>query len=124
MQRRTILEAVLRTHDHPTADQVFEVVKQRIPGVSRTTVYRVLETLVDLGVVRRVQNTGSAVRFDGNTHWHHHLICRQCGRIADFERPELKELSLPKGKPQGFQIDDFAVQFLGTCAECRKQRGR
>ena len=103
------------------ADRVFEVVQERIPGVSRTTVYRVLDTLVDLGVVRRVQNTGNAIRFDGKTHRHHHLICHQCGRMADLETPELNELPLPKGKPQGFQIDDYTVQFIGTCAECRRK---
>lgn len=122
VQRRAIFDAVLERDDHPTADQVFEVVQERIPGVSRTTVYRVLDTLVELGVVRRVQSTGNAVRFDGKTYRHDHLVCRQCGRMADLETPELNELPLPRGKPLGFQIDDYAVQFIGTCAECRKKR--
>ena len=122
VQRRAILEAVLESDDHPTADRVFEVVEERIPGVSRTTVYRVLDTLVELGMIRRVQNTGSAIRFDGKTHRHHHLICCQCGRMADLETPELNELPLPKGKPQGFQIDDYTVQFIGTCPECQESQ--
>ena len=121
VQRRAIFAAVLERDDHPTADGVFEVVQKRIPGVSRTTVYRVLETLVDLGVIRRVQSTGNAIRFDGKTHRHDHLICRQCGRMADLETPELNELPLPKGKPLGFQIDDYTVQFTGICPECRKK---
>lgn len=119
VQRRAIFEVVLERDDHPTADQVFEVVQERIPGVSRTTVYRVLDTLVGLGVIRRVQSTGNAIRFDGKTCRHDHLVCRQCGRIADLETAELNELPLPKGKPQGFQIDDYTVQFTGTCADCR-----
>jgi Fur family peroxide stress response transcriptional regulator len=122
VQRRAIFEAVLERDDHPRADQVLEVVQERIPGVSRTTVYRVLDTLVDLGVVRRVQSTGNAIRFDGKTDRHDHLICRQCGRMADLETSELNELPLPKRKPQGFQIDDYTVQFTGTCAECRKAK--
>src|SRR6266567_7141121 len=56
IQRRVILEAVLDRKDHPTADQLFEDVRSRIPGVSRTTVYRALEALVQLGVVRRANH--------------------------------------------------------------------
>ncbi len=120
VQRRTILAAVLEREDHPTADRVYQVVRERIPGVSRTTVYRVLDTLVELGVIRQVQQTGSAARFDGNTRRHHHLICSRCGCMADLETPELSELPLPKGNPQGFRIHDYTVQFLGICAACRK----
>ncbi len=122
VQRRAIFEAVLQREDHPTADQVFEVVRERIPGISRTTVYRGLDTLVDLGAIGRVQRTGNAIRFDGKARRHDHLICRQCGRVADLDLPELNELPLPKGRPQGFQIDEYTVQFIGTCAECRKKR--
>lgn len=120
VQRRTILEAVLESEDHPTADRVYQAVRGRIPDVSRTTVYRVLDTLVELGVIRQVQQTGNAARFDGNTRRHHHLICSRCGRMADLENPELGQLPLPKGNPKGFRVDDYTVQFLGVCAECRK----
>lgn len=121
-QRRVILEAILEREDHPTADQVFEAVQQRLPQLSRTTVYRTMDTLVELGVIRRVQLTGETGRFDGMIRRHHHLVCMQCHKIMDVADDELDQLSLPKRKLQGFEIDDFSVQFLGTCAECQAKR--
>ena len=123
-QRRVILEAVLERDDHPTADQLYEVVRDRIPGVSRTTVYRVLNTLVEIGAVRKLHHGGGVVRFDGNTARHHHLICRKCNKVIDVESEELNGLSLPDVGTEGFEIDDFSVQLIGTCAACRRADGR
>lgn len=120
IQRRAVLEAVLERSDHPTADQVHEAVQQVLPDVSRTTVYRTLETLVELGLVRRVHQTGTPGRFDGKTYRHHHLVCSRCGKMADIEAPELNELALPE-EAHGFRVDDYMVQLIGVCAECRKQ---
>ncbi len=120
VQRRAILEAVLRSDEHPTADQVFEVVGERVPGVSRTTVYRVLETLVELGVIRRLHHPGPAARFEGKIGRHHHLICRKCNAVIDVEHAALDELPLPNVADKGFEIDDFSVHFTGLCAKCRE----
>jgi Fur family peroxide stress response transcriptional regulator len=114
------LESVLERDDHPTADQIIEVVKQRVPGVSRTTVYRVLEMLVDAGMIRRLHHPGSAARFDGKIRRHHHLICKKCNKVIDLESAKLDRLSVPDVAAEGFEIDDFSVQFVGTCAACRK----
>ena len=119
-QRRTVLEVVLRREDHPTADQVYEAVQARIPRISRRTVYRVLDTLAEMGLIRRVHHPGAATRFDGKTHRHHHLVCIRCNRIVDLESSSLDEVPLPKGKPQGFEIHDFSVQLIGMCRDCRK----
>ena len=121
VQRRVIFQTLLQRQDHPTADQIFEDVRTQIPNISRTTVYRVLEALVGLGVIRRVHSLGSAVRYDGNIDRHHHLVCRQCGRMADWEAPELNNLPMPKRKALGFYIDDYTIQFTGVCAECRRR---
>ncbi|NOX56639.1 MAG: transcriptional repressor [Planctomycetes bacterium] len=121
VQRRVILQTLLQRQDHPTADQIFEDVRKQIPDISRTTVYRVLEALVGLAVIRRVHSMGNAVRYDGNIHRHHHLVCRECGRMADWESPELNNLPMPKRKALGFHIDDYTIQFMGICAECRRQ---
>ena len=74
VQRRAILETLAGHEDHPTADQVFEGVASRLPGLSRTTVYRVLETLVELGVIHKANHLGSAARYDPNTERHHHNL--------------------------------------------------
>ena len=119
IQRRAVFQAVVERDDHPTADQIFEGVNERILGISRTTVYRVLDTLLDLRVVRRVGCTGTPIRFDGRTHRHDHVICRKCGRVADVETSDLEPLPLLEEKPQGFQIEEYSVQFIGTCPQCQ-----
>ncbi len=121
VQRRTILEAVLERDDHPTADQIYDAVKERIPGVSRTTVYRVLETLVELGLIRRLHHPAAFARFDGKIHRHHHLVCRSCHQVIDIEAKRFDELKLPPGRRHGFQIEDVSVHFVGVCAECRRK---
>ena len=121
-QRRVILEAVLQRDDHPTADQVYEAVQDRIPQLSRTTVYRTLDKLLELGVIRRVHLTGSTGRFDGKIRRHHHLVCTQCNKIMDIDDENLDQVPVPKRKLQGFEVDDFSVQFTGTCPDCQKKR--
>jgi len=121
VQRRTILETLLRRHDHPTAEQIYESVKDHIPQLSRTTVYRVLDAFAELGLVRRLDHTGSA-RFDGNVRRHHHLVCTRCRRIIDLEDQRLDRLPLPHRTIEGFEVDDFSIHFSGTCADCRERK--
>lgn len=122
VQRRAILEAVLARHDHPTADQVYDAVKSRIPGVSRTTVYRVLETLVDVGVITRVCHPGGVTRFDPKVHQHHHLVCLECGAVTDVEDERLNMIALPPIRTGGFNVHEFHIHFRGVCAGCQKKR--
>lgn len=124
MQRRVILEAVLQRDDHPTADQIYEAVQDRIPQLSRTTVYRTMDTLLELGVIRRVHLTGVTGRFDGNIRRHHHLVCIHCSKIIDIDDESLDQLPVPKRKLQGFEVEDFSVQFSGTCSACQKKRDK
>lgn len=119
-QRRTVLEVLLHRNDHPTAEQVFEAVKAFSPQISRRTVYRVLETLVQLELIRRVHHPGATARFDAMIRRHHHLICARCNKIVDLESAELDNIALPRGKPCGFEIRELSVQLTGICPECRK----
>jgi Fur family peroxide stress response transcriptional regulator len=121
-QRRTVLEVLLERGDHPTADQIFEAVKVRNPRIARRTVYRVLDALAELGLIRRVHHPGAAARFDAKTYRHHHLVCIRCNKIVDLESPDLDSIPLPKGKPHGFDVRDFSVQLMGICPECRKRK--
>ena len=124
VQRRVILEVVLGRDDHPTVDEVYEAARSRIPGVSRTTVYRVLQTLVELEVIRRVHHPEAVARFDGRTSRHHHLVCLYCNCVIDYESPPLDRLPMPEVAPHGFEIDGYSVQLTGTCESCKKERGK
>lgn len=122
VQRRTVFEAVSVRRDHPTADMVYDSVRERIPGLSRTTVYRVLETLVGAGLVRRVHHAGGVTRFDPITERHHHLVCEACSRLVDLEDAAVPELRLPLARGSGFRIKDYSVSFLGLCGACARGR--
>lgn len=121
VQRRDILCAVLQRNDHPTVDQIFESVRGRIPGLSRTTVYRVLETLCQLGMLRRLHHPGATVRFDGKTARHHHLVCRLCHRVVDVESKKFDSIALTPSQRRGFIVEDFTVHFHGICPECSEK---
>ncbi len=122
VQRRAIYELIAGRTDHPTADQVWDSARTRLPDVSRTTVYRVLDTFVRLGLVVKTPHLGSAVRFDPRTERHHHLVCTACDRVVDVESKRLDGVSLPDGATHGFEIEDFSVHMRGLCAACRRRR--
>jgi Fur family peroxide stress response transcriptional regulator len=89
--------------------------------VSRTTVYRVLETLVQLGVSRKTNHFEATARFDANTDHHHHLICSSCNKITDLEDRSLDQFRLPEIRRTGFKVTDYSVYFEGFCPECQKR---
>jgi len=122
VQRRLILEALLDRTDHPTAEQIHEAVRDRIPGLSLSTVYRALDTLVDLGAARKVSHAGSVVRFDPNVERHHHLICESCGDLDDLDASVIPEIAFPE--TGGFTVSDFSIHFIGVCERCRHSTAR
>lgn len=119
IQRRVILQALADRDDHPTPDQILQQVRKRLPEVSRTTVYRVLETLVDLGLAVKICSPGTGARFDPKTHRHHHLVCTQCEKVMDFEAPALNSLPLPDTRTRAFDIHDYSIHFRGLCRDCK-----
>lgn len=121
VQRRAILQAVLQLDDHPRADQVYEAVAARLAGISRTTVYRTLETLVQMGVITKVCHPGHAVRYDRRTEIHHHLICLRCDRVIDISDERLDSIEVPDTSSLGFEVSDCRVQIRGICRHCREQ---
>src|SRR6266540_3191901 len=109
MQRQIILETLAARTDHPTADQIYDAVKGLIRGLSRTTVYRVLEMMVRLGVVVKVSNLHAKARFDANTARHHHLLCLTCDAVIDCHDERLNMIEMPVLAPTDFEIEDFSL---------------
>ena len=122
VQRRRIFEALAGRTDHPTPDQVYAALKDTLPGVSRTTVYRVLATLVRVGLLARACSPGAAGRVDPRTSRHHHLVCQRCDRLFDLDEESVEHrIRPPDVRRQGFAIQDYSIYFTGLCAACRKQ---
>jgi Fur family peroxide stress response transcriptional regulator len=122
VQRSVVLQTLLERDDHPTADQILETVKDRVPGISRTTVYRVLDTLVDMGVIRRLHHAGASARFEGRIRRHHHMICKMCNKVIDLEDQKLDRLRVSHISNEEFDIEDFSVHLIGTCSACRQAK--
>ena len=108
--------------NHPSAGMVYDAVHEKYPGISRATVYRILAEAAEEGVIQRLKLSDANDRYDITLGKHYHVTCRNCGAVADVEL-ELDLEGIQKGAEgkQGFQVDDFHVEFSGLCEECRKQ---
>ena len=82
-QRQVILEEIRKVHSHPTADQVYEEVRKRLPRISLGTVYRNLDILSECGLIQRIAPVSNQMRFDGDTSSHYHVRCIHCGKVED-----------------------------------------
>jgi len=121
VQRRAVLDIILDSDHHPTTDQVFDVVRDRVPGISRTTVYRTLETLVRMDIITKTCHPGSAVRYDPRVEIHHHLVCLYCDDVIDIDSEQLNLLPVPDTSKEEFDVFDFRVQLRGICRNCKKK---
>jgi Fur family ferric uptake transcriptional regulator len=116
-QRETILAELRKVKTHPTADEVYEMVRKILPRISLGTVYRNLDFLSGRGVVLRLGGAGTQKRFDGNPAAHPHLRCSACGRVDDLEWPVgLPEL--PVEQSMGYVNLRCDVEFVGVCPIC------
>lgn len=120
-QARAVFETILEQTDHPPADAVYAAVRKRMPGISRMTVYRVLEKLARLELIAKTCHPGAAARYDPVLNRHHHLVCVDCGIIVDLEEARLNGLPWPDVRRFEFEIKDYMIHFRGRCAACRKR---
>lgn len=117
-QRRVVLETVRTIMNHPSVDTVYEKVRRRLPRISLATVYRNLEVLAEQGELLKVESAGQRMRFDHNTHAHHHIVCVACGKLDDVsdERVTVRERKSEDG--EGYRIIDYRIEFRGLCPDC------
>lgn len=123
-QRRVILEELRKVNTHPSADEIYEIVRKRLPRISLGTVYRNLEILSDSGDIQKLETGCSLKRFDGNLSEHCHIRCVRCDRIADAPMlPEL-EIDLERFDSTDFEIIGHRLEFLGVCSICSDKSKR
>jgi len=119
--RRVVLETLATLQGtHPTADEVYGAAHARGSDVGRATVYRTLETFVDLGILTKASHTGTAVRYDAILQRHHHLVCLRCDGIVDIADDQLDAVPVPDTSKLGFEVKDAQVQLRGLCRTCRE----
>jgi Fur family ferric uptake transcriptional regulator len=119
-QRRVVAEVLDGDHTHLTADEVHARAAQRLPEISRATVYNTLGELVSLGEVIEVSTDGRAKRYDPNAHHpHQHLVCSNCGAIRDVHPAGDPLSDLPAEERFGFTVSEVEVTYRGLCPSCR-----
>jgi Fur family transcriptional regulator, peroxide stress response regulator len=123
-QRRVILEELRKVNTHPSADEVYEIVRKRLPRISLGTVYRNLEILSEYGDIQKLEPGCSLKRFDGNSTEHCHIRCVCCGRIADAPMTPDLEIDLKRVNSSDFDIIGHRLEFLGVCPICSDKAKR
>ncbi len=116
VQKTLILDTVRAMTTHPTADEVYDAVSARHPGIGRATVYRVLKSLAEEGLIRRVAVANAPDRFDLTLSRHAHCLCERCGRVFDFDLP----CPLPPADEKGFTPTEVNVMVTGICRDCSR----
>ncbi|WAC07456.1 MAG: transcriptional repressor [Thermodesulfobacteriota bacterium] len=119
-QRQVILEELKKTVSHPTADEVFLMVRQRLPKISLGTVYRNLELLSENGVIQKLDWSGRQKRYDGNFENHYHIRCLNCGRVDDVLIKPFSVVEETFRAVSDYKIIGHRLEVLGLCANCKK----
>ncbi len=119
-QREIILEELRKLKTHPTADELYDVVKKRLPRISIATIYRNLERLSEEGMIHKLEYGGRQKRFDGDMRPHCHVFCVKCGRVSDVETKNDVNIMDMVLDSKGFKIFEGGVQFEGLCPLCQK----
>ena len=122
-QREAILEVLRSTDTHPTANWIYEKVREKIPNISLGTVYRNLNLLSENGTILKISLEDDSAHFDGFTHQHLHFFCNKCRSLKDIEPKEEDMKSFIKIASKYFDgdIESQVSVFYGTCGECKCQ---
>ena len=119
-QRIAIYRALLESTEHPSPEMLFNAVSRSMPSLSLATIYKTLETLEGIGLVREIPVTGDRKRFDAIVANHHHLICTSSGSVGDYHDGALDALP-PRRRLGGFVPHSVRVNISGICEACRQR---
>ena len=117
-QRAAVYRSLCGSADHPTADEVFTMVRGEIADISLATVYKALETLVSCGLAVKLTNGDGSARYDPRTDDHFHMRCLRCGTVRDVVTADVAG-SLPTIRPgDGFRVEGYRLEVVGFCTTC------
>ncbi|HLR60575.1 MAG TPA: Fur family transcriptional regulator [Pseudogracilibacillus sp.] len=124
-QREATLTVLLeREEDHLSAEEVFLLVKEKAPDIGLATVYRTLELLSELQVVDKINFGDGVSRYDlrkeGMDHFHHHLVCMECGAVEEIIEDLLIDIEKKVEDEWNFEVKDHRLTFHGICEKCQK----
>ena len=117
-QRQVILEELRRVKSHPTADELYFIVRQKLPRISLATVYRNLDLLYQEGKVIKLPAVDGVMRFDGTVTPHYHIRCTKCGRVSDVMLDVELNLERKVARRTGYHVTGYVLEFEGVCPDC------
>ena len=125
-QRDLILDVFLRTEDHVSGEDLYQLVREKDPAVGQTTVYRTLRLLTDAGLAREVRFGDGRAHYEHNyKHEHHdHMICSECGKIIEFYSPELEAIQDAMAAKYKFKLTEHLLRMIGVCSTCRRSSAK
>ncbi|RUM40056.1 MAG: transcriptional repressor [Desulfocapsa sp.] len=120
-QRQIILEELGKVTSHPTANEVYDMVRKRLPRIGLGTVYRNLELMSETGIILKLEVGGTQKRFDATIDPHYHIRCMSCGKVNDIDIPVIEEINKTAAEISQYQVLGHHIEFSGICNECSNQ---
>ncbi len=118
-QRYAILEFLVESKSHPTADGIYKHLEHRFPNMSVATVYNNLRLFTEIGFVIEMAYGDSSSRFDFTSTKHYHAICDKCDKVVDVFYPGLEDVESATEQLTGFKIRDHRLEMYGLCPDCQ-----
>jgi Fur family ferric uptake transcriptional regulator len=122
-QRALILDIISQGREHPDADEVYRLARERQPSLSLSTVYRNLQTLKRLGLVKELHFDQSHHHYEAKPSVeHHHLVCLGCGKVVEFGCELSQKMRQEIARKKGFEVTGVEVHMTGYCTKCRRKK--
>jgi Fur family transcriptional regulator, peroxide stress response regulator len=118
-QRQVLFEVMQSIPGHPSPEEVYALVQERIPSISLATVYKNIHLFIASGLFREVSMHHGSLRVEMNDRPHHHMVCTRCKAIYDLDEDQLGGLPQPHRLPNGFVAERYSVDVLGLCSNCQ-----
>ena len=120
VQKGIVFDVFREMHNHPSAGMVYEAVHEKYPEISKATVYRLLAEAAEDGDILRLKLTEANDRYDVTLDRHYHIICRECGAVADVKTKVDEQIVLKATEGfENFSVEDIHVEFSGLCEKCQ-----
>ncbi|WP_417909862.1 Fur family transcriptional regulator [Candidatus Electronema sp. PJ] len=117
-QRQILLEELSKAKNHPTACELYDMVRKRLPRIGLGTVYRNLELMAETGIILKLEVGGSQKRFDAEIEPHYHIRCSRCSKVENIEVDVIQDIVEAAAKKTSYNIIGHHIEFSGECPEC------
>ena len=117
VQKMKIMEYLMSTKSHPTAEAVYAAVSKEIPTISLSTIYRNLNTMAENGEILKFE-VGNEAHFDADISFHHHVFCKECKRVFDLHDGNISNFISENANIPNYNIENVSLIFTGRCTKC------